>query len=84
LNKARYADKKLAWGREESEDEIFFTPPESPLKEDTNGSVVLNNGQTHLEVNGVIHSYIANQLKKLAIVQSLRLPPPRHSRSKDK
>ncbi len=46
--------------------------------------VVPNNGQTHLEVNGVIHSHIVNQLTKLAIVQSLGLPPPRHSRSKDK
>jgi hypothetical protein len=46
--------------------------------------VVPNNGQTHLEVNGVIHSHIVNQLTKSAIVQSLGLPPPRHSRSKDK
>jgi hypothetical protein len=84
LSKARYANEKLAWGKEESEDEIFFTPLESSLKEDTNGSVVPNNGQIHLEVNGVIHSHIVNQLTKLAIVQSLRLPPPRHSRSKDK
>jgi hypothetical protein len=38
LNRARYADKQLAWGRKESEDESFFNPPESPLKEDTNGS----------------------------------------------
>jgi hypothetical protein len=38
LSRARYANKKLAWGREESENENFFTPPENPLKEDTNGS----------------------------------------------
>jgi hypothetical protein len=35
----------------------IFTPPKSPIKEETNGSVMFS-GQTHLEVNGVVHAYI--------------------------
>jgi hypothetical protein len=58
----------LAWeGKVGSEDEVFFTPPKTPIKEKINGSAMFS-GQTHLEVNGVVHVYIVKQLTNLNII----------------
>jgi hypothetical protein len=49
----------LAWEREvQNEDDIFYTPPKSPIKEYfiSSGSVVSNKG-IHLEVNNPQHAY---------------------------
>ncbi len=82
LNKARHVNEKLAWeGKVGSEDEVFFTPPKNPIKEETSGSVVFN-GQTHLEVNEAMHAYIAKQLTNLNIIHSLRSTKPNQSKSK--
>lgn len=64
LNKARFANEKLAWeGEDQNEDDIFFTPLESLVKAHSsgNGSVVSNN-QTHLMYNGAKHVTIVEQL----------------------
>jgi hypothetical protein len=44
-------------GMERKEDDHFFTPPQSPLKENTDCSVMLST-QPHLEVNGVVQYVI--------------------------
>jgi hypothetical protein len=60
LSKARHVNEKLAWeGKVGSEDEVFFTPPKNPIKEETSGSVVFNGRPNSLEVNGAMHAYIA-------------------------
>ncbi len=60
LNKAINANEKLAWEDEvPSEDDVFFMPPKSPIKENINGSVV-SNRKTYLEVNGVMHACIVS------------------------
>jgi hypothetical protein len=56
-------------------------PPKNPIKEETNGSVVFSS-QTHLEVNGVMHVYIAKQLTYLNIIHYLRSTTPNQSKSK--
>jgi hypothetical protein len=45
----------LAWEQDiQNEDDIFYTPPESPIKEYSIGSVhVVSNKGIHLEVNNV-------------------------------
>jgi hypothetical protein len=59
----------LAWeGEDQSEDDIFFTPLESPAKAHSsdsgsgNGNVVFNN-QIHFMYNGAKHVAIVEQLK---------------------
>jgi hypothetical protein len=84
LSRARYAiDEKLAWEGEvdSNEDDVFFTPPESPQRKDPRYNVI-SNTQAHLEVNGAMHAYIVKQLTNLEIVHSLGFPTPKRSRSK--
>lgn len=81
LSKARHVDEKLAWDGEESEYDHFFTPPQSPLKEDNNCSVVLST-QPHLEVNGVVHSVIVEELINLELFHSLGSSTSEHSNAK--
>lgn len=54
----------MAWEREvQNEDDIFYTPLESSIKEDFIGSgSVMSNKGTHLEVNSAQHAYIVKQL----------------------
>jgi hypothetical protein len=66
-----------------SEDDHFFTPPQSPLKEDNNYSVLLNT-QLHLEVNGVVHSIIVEELTNLEFFHSLGSSTSEHSNAKQK
>jgi hypothetical protein len=82
LSRAKYAvDEKLAWeGEVESEDDVFFMPPESPQREDPNCNIVLDT-QVHLEVNGVVHAYVIKQLTNL-IIHSLRSHALELSKSK--
>jgi len=68
-------------GKVGSEDEVFFTPPKGPIKEKTSGSAMFS-GQTHLEVNGVVHAYIVKQPIDLNIVLFLRSTIPNQSKSK--
>jgi hypothetical protein len=35
LSRARHVDEKLTWDGEESENDHFFTPPQSPFKKIT-------------------------------------------------
>jgi hypothetical protein len=42
LNRVKHVDEKLKWNGEKSEDDHFFTPPQSPLKEDNDCSAMLN------------------------------------------
>jgi hypothetical protein len=82
LNKARNVNEKLAWEDEApSEDDVFFMPPENPIKEDINDSV-MSNSKTHLEVNGVVHACIVKQLIGLDIVNPLGFLAPKLSKSK--
>jgi hypothetical protein len=39
-------------------------------------------GRTHLEMNGVVHAYIAKQLTNLDIIHSLGFATPNQSKSK--
>jgi hypothetical protein len=57
LSKSTYVDERLAWDGMESEEGILFTPPKSPAKDDASLIDVFGN-RSHLEVNGVIQSYI--------------------------
>jgi hypothetical protein len=63
LSRGRYAiDEKLAWeGEIESEDDVYFTPLKSRVREDPSCNVVLDN-KVCLEVNNVVHVYIVKQL----------------------
>jgi hypothetical protein len=82
LSRARYAiDEKLVWeGKVDSnEDDVYFTPLESPQKEDPNYNVI-SNTQVHLEVNGAMHAYIVKQLTNLEIIHSLGSPTLERSR----
>jgi hypothetical protein len=52
------SNEKLVWeGEVESKDDVFFTPPKNPIREDFIPSVMLNT-QVHLEVNEIVHAYI--------------------------
>ncbi len=82
LNRAKNVNEKLAWEDEvPSEDDVFFMPLETPIKEDING-IVMSNSKTHLEVNGVVHACIVKQLIGLNIVNPLGLLAPKLSKSK--
>jgi hypothetical protein len=83
LSRARYVPLMRSWlGREvESEDDVFFMPPESPQREDPNCNVI-SDTQVHLEVNGVVHVYVVKQLIDFEIVHSLRSLAPELSKSK--
>ncbi len=65
LSKARLTDEKLAWDGEESED-IFVTPPQSPIKGNV-GCNVVSSTQSHLEVSGAIHSNVVEELTNLEL-----------------
>ncbi len=80
LKRARFVDEKLAWeGEVESKDDVFFTPPKNPIREDPIPSVMLST-QVHLEVNGIVHAYIVKHLTNLKIVHFLRSPIIEQSR----
>jgi hypothetical protein len=51
-------------GMERKENDHFFTPPQSPLKEDTNCNVMLST-QPQFGVNGVVHFVIVEELTNL-------------------
>jgi hypothetical protein len=65
LSKVRHVDEKLAWDGKESED-IFFTPLQSLVKGNV-GCNVVSSTQSHLEMNGVIHSTIVEELTNLEL-----------------
>ncbi len=65
MSKSRFTDERLAWDGEENEDDIFFTPLESPIKKYANCNV--ESKQTHLEVHGCVHFYIISQFIELEI-----------------
>jgi hypothetical protein len=54
LSIIRNGDEKLAWDGLESEEDIFFTPPENLTKYDISLSVVVDS-KCHLEVHGYVH-----------------------------
>jgi hypothetical protein len=81
LSTARHADEKLAWDGEESEDDHFFTPPQSSLKEDNDCNVVLST-QSHLEVNGLVHNVIMEKPTNLELFHYLRSSRSEHSNAK--
>jgi hypothetical protein len=82
LSKAKHVNENLAWeGKVGSEDKVFSTPPKSHIKEKTSGSAMFS-GQTHLEMNGVVHVYIVKQLTNLNIVHYVRSTTPNQSKSK--
>jgi len=72
-----------AWDGEESEDDHFFTPPQSPLKEDNDYNVVLST-QFHLEVNVVSHNVIMEEPTNLKSFHSLGSSRSEHSNAKKK
>jgi hypothetical protein len=85
LSKSKNGDEKLAWDGKENEDDIFFTPFQSLLKEDVNYEVVSKNSQCHLEVNGTIHFVIVEQLTNHMFLHFLgfcTLEHPRKSKQK--
>lgn len=57
MSKSTYVDERLAWDGVESGENILFTPPKSPTKDDAS-LIDVSGNRSHLEVNGVIHSYI--------------------------
>ncbi len=66
-------------GMVESEEDILFTPSKSPTKDDASLSDVFDN-KSHLEVNGVVHSYIVNQLTNhLNLFPTLGFSTPKYS-----
>ncbi len=65
MSRTRHVDEKLACDGEESED-IFFTPPQSHVKGNV-GCNVVSSTQNHLEVSGVIHSTIVEELTNLEL-----------------
>jgi len=73
----------LAWDGNESENDHFFTPPQSPLKKDNDYNVVLSI-QSHLEVNGASHNVIMEEPTNLELFRSLRSSRSEHSNAKKK
>jgi hypothetical protein len=64
----------LAWDGKENRDDVVYTPPKSPVKEDNKCSIVINSSQTHLEVHGYLHFEIVKQLLELDFVPFERSP----------
>jgi hypothetical protein len=61
LSKTKNGHEKLAWDGVESEEDIFFTPPKSPTKDDASLSVMVDR-TCHLKVYGYVHAEIVKQL----------------------
>jgi hypothetical protein len=53
----------LTWDGEENGDDVFYTPPESLVKEDSSCNIVVNSSQIHLEVHGYVHFKIVKLLE---------------------
>jgi hypothetical protein len=70
-------------GMDMKENDHFFTPPQSPLTKDINCSVMLSM-QPHLEVNGVVHYVIVEELTNLELFHSLGSSTNEHSNAKHK
>jgi hypothetical protein len=62
LSKCRFGDKRFTWDGEEGEDDVFYTPLESPVNEDSSCSLAIKSNQIHLQVHGYVHSKIVKQL----------------------
>jgi hypothetical protein len=73
----------LAWDGKESEDDHFFTPPQSPLKKDNDYNVMLST-QSHLEVNGASHNVIMEEPTNLELFHCLGSNRSEHSNAKKK
>jgi hypothetical protein len=71
----------LKWDGEESEDDHFFTPPQSPLKENNDCCVMLST-QPHLEVNGFVHSIIVEEFTNIKLFYFLGSNRSEHSNVK--
>jgi hypothetical protein len=66
----------------DNDEEVFFTPLESTIKDDASLSVVFNS-RFHLEVNGAAHCYIIKQLiNHLNLYSSSRFSTPKPSKPK--
>jgi hypothetical protein len=81
----RFANEKLVWeGEDPSEDDIFFTPLESPIKVHSSGSgSVVSSNQTHLMYNGTKHVAIVEQLTThIELWNSLQASTLEQSKSK--
>ncbi len=61
LSRTRNGDEKLAWDGVESEEDVFFTPPKSPTKDDASLNVLVDS-KCHLEIHGYVHAEIVKQL----------------------
>ncbi len=59
---------------EENRDDVFYTPLESPVKEDSSCNIVVNSSQTHLELHGYVHSKIVKQLLEIYFAPFERSP----------
>jgi hypothetical protein len=63
----------------ENEEEILFTPSKILTKDDAS-LIDLSDNRSHLEINGVVHSYIVKQLTNhLDLFLTLRFSTPKHS-----
>jgi hypothetical protein len=64
----------FAWDGKENRNEVFYTPPKSPVKEDNRCNIIINSSQTHLEGHGYMHFEIVKQLFKLDFAPFERSP----------
>jgi len=62
LSRCRFGDKRFTWDGEKGEDDVLYTPLESPVNEDSSCSLAIKSNHTHLQVHGYVHSKIVKQL----------------------
>ncbi len=84
MNICRFGDDRFAWDGKEGEDAVFYTPLESPVKEDSSCNLVLETSQIHLQVHGYVHLEIVKQLLEFDIFPSIKSPSHKQSPSKKK
>jgi len=75
LSRSTYVDERLAWDGVESEEDILFTP-----SKDDASLIDVSDNKFHLEVNGVVNSYIVNQsINHLNLFPTLGFFTPKYS-----
>jgi hypothetical protein len=84
LRRCKFGDKRFAWDGEDFEDDIFYTPLKSLVKENRNCNLTIETSQTHLQVHGYVHSKIIKQLCKFETSPFAESPSHKQSPSKKK
>jgi hypothetical protein len=84
LRICKFGDERFAWDGEEGEDDVFYTPLESLVKEYSSCNLAVETSQTHLQVHGYVHLEIVKQLLEFETFPSIKSPSHKQSPSKKK